>query len=747
MENTLTDEQLLKVKRLDSFGQKLSEKRKTAVDARASSGIEQVWREDEEFREGIDDANRDKMSSVALKNNYETANGHGYGQTQSKHRGSTVFLNITAPYIANAVASLSDMLMPTDDQPFRVDPTPIPFLKKDIDSTEHLQGADGQRYSVADLAKQLISDAKEKAQAAQKQLEDYLDESKFNAEIRKVLDDVVGVGVGVLKGPFPIRCKGRKITRENGITKLTIVEETRQASKRISYWDFYPDPSCGDSIHNGSYTWEKDKITARQLVALKGMKNSDGGSYYIDAQIDKIIKEGPLKKHDMSGSEPSLADKFTIWYYYGTANKADLDACDCECDDNISVDVLVIMINDRVIKASIHTLDSGEFPYDAMCYQALSNNWVGKGLARQIRECQRIINAAIRNLLDNAGIGGSPILVLASGVESDDGEAIEFKRGLVLRVQPEAMIQDARQAVQPIVIPIITNDLIAIFQLAQKMAEDVTGMPMILQGQQGSAPETVGGMQMLEANSSATRRNIAKLFDDRVIVPHVTRYYEWLMIHGEDDSAKGDFQISARGSTVLFERDAARQALTQLGQAVANPAFGFDPKRWAAEMCKASRIDKESISFTDEEIKQQQELAQQQPPQDPAMALAKVKGEFDMQHEQLRQQGAAKDVEARLKISLQELSFKSEQAVLDRQHELQIENLRYQMEMMRLAQASDVSLQQIKADLAMTTNKLSVQKQLSAQVPERKYTTNGMEAIKPAVEPFGRADNGHSFEQ
>ena len=136
MENTLTDEQLLKVKRLDSFGQKLSEKRKTAVDARASSGIEQVWREDEEFREGIDDANRDKMSSVALKNNYETANGHGYGQTQSKHRGSTVFLNITAPYIANAVASLSDMLMPTDDQPFRVDPTPIPFLKKDIDSTE-----------------------------------------------------------------------------------------------------------------------------------------------------------------------------------------------------------------------------------------------------------------------------------------------------------------------------------------------------------------------------------------------------------------------------------------------------------------------------------------------------------------------------------------------------------------------------------------------------------------------------------
>jgi len=746
MDNTsLTDEQLIKIERLNSFGQKLADKRKLAVDARRNSGIETVWREDEEFREGIDDANRDKSNSVALKNRYENANGHGLGMTANKKSGSTVFLNITAPYCANAAASLSDMLMPTDDQPFRIDATPIPFLKDDTQSTEQLTGPDGQQYSIADLAKQMLAEAKTKAAKAHIQIEDYLTESNFNPEVRKVIDDVVGVGVGVLKGPFPIKRKARKVTKANGVTKLEILEETRPASKRISYWNFYPDPACGDNIHNGAFTWEKDKITARQLMALKGMKSSDGSSYYIDYQIDRIIKEGPLKKHELTDSKPALTDKFDIWYYYGTATKEDLDAADCDCDnENIAVDVLVVMVNDRVIKASLHTLDSGEFPYDVMVYQAMSDIWTGKGLARQIREPQRIINAAVRNLLDNAGIGGSPILVLANGVESDNGEAIEFKRGLVLRVQSDAMIQDARQAVQPIIIPIITNDLIAILQLAQKMAEDVTGMPMLLQGQQGAATDTVGGMQMLEKNSSANRRNIAKLFDDKMIVPHITRYYEWMMIHGEDDDCKGDFQVQARGSTVLFERDAARQALLQMGGMVVNPEFEINPIKYRDELCKGSRIDVDSIKFTDEEIKAKQETAKQQPQDDPATALAKVKGEFDLKHEQLRQEGAAKDIDARLKLSEQELAFKAQQAELDRQHESEMENLRYQMEMMRLSASTDVSIQQIKADLAMTTNKLSVQKQLSVQ--DKEHQVN-MQAIKPPTEPQGKADNGRAFEQ
>jgi hypothetical protein len=79
------------------------------------------------------------------------------------------------------------------------------------------------------------------------------------------------------------------------------------------------------------------------------------------------------------------------------------------------------------------------------------------------------------------------------------------------------------------------------------MAEDVTGLPQIMQGQQGQAPETVGGMQILQNNAGTVLRRIAKTYDDRITEPHVRRYYEWLMTYG-DDAEKGDFQIDARGS-------------------------------------------------------------------------------------------------------------------------------------------------------------------------------------------------------
>ena len=41
------------------------------------------------------------------------------------------------------------------------------------------------------------------------------------------------------------------------------------------------------------------------------------------------------------------------------------------------------------------------------------------------------------------------------------------------------------------------------------MAEDITGLPLIMQGS-GSAPDTVGGMQMVNNNASTVLRRIAR---------------------------------------------------------------------------------------------------------------------------------------------------------------------------------------------------------------------------------------------
>ena len=57
---------------------------------------------------------------------------------------------------------------------------------------------------------------------------------------------------------------------QKAVKNLIIKEEIKPTSKRIDFWNFYPDPACGENIHNGAYTWERDLLTERQIRELKG---------------------------------------------------------------------------------------------------------------------------------------------------------------------------------------------------------------------------------------------------------------------------------------------------------------------------------------------------------------------------------------------------------------------------------------------------------------------------------------------
>lgn len=725
-----------KLERLDKFGESLARKRTAAINARKSSGIEDLWTADGEFYEGIDDANREEVSTSITKNKVDR--GGSFITVDTSRRGSNVFINITRQYVDIAASSLADMLLPVDDATYAIQPTPKPvtFQFSQAQPQGEIVVFNGQEIPREAFEQMQNQDAKQRAEAAQKQIDDWLTESGWHGEVRQVIKDAARLGTGVLKGCYPIVHKSKSFHETDGVMELAIVEELKPASKRIDPLNFFPDPACGTDIHKGSFVWERDYITAKQLRELRG------GKGYITEQINRVLKEGAEDDHESNKrNTEDKKDQFTIWYYYGTASAEDLIAADCDdCEDDEIHDVMVVIINDRVIKATINPLESGEFPYDVMVWQPMMDTWAGIGVARQIREPQRILNAATRNLLDNAGRGGSPILVMASGVESADGGRIEIKKDTVLRLAPDSQVP-ANQAVSAILIPIITNELMAIIQYAQKMAEDISGLPMMLQGQQGSAPDTVGGMTMLQNNAGTVRRNIARYFDDRVTVPHIKRYYEYLMIFGEED-CKGDFNIEARGSSVLFERDAYNMAIMQMVQMVMNPAFQINPKKWFEEACKAQKIDPKRLQFTDEEIKEQQAQAQQNPqPQDPTIAAAQIRVEGDMQKAQLNQSSDMAELQLKEKLMQQEFEFKAREAQLERQHAMEMATLQRDMKVMELSQQTQISIAQIKSELAQTSQKLNVQSELSTADLAHK------QAITPPTEPVGRAENGQAFAQ
>ena len=160
---------------------------------------------------------------------------------------------------------------------------------------------------------------------------------------------------------------------------------------------------------------------------------------------------------------------------------------------------------------------------------------------------------------------------------------------------------DVRAAFSAFVVPSVQAEMMNIINFSLKMAEDTTGMPAMLQGIKGDAPETLGGMQMQNNNATSVLRRLAKRFDDYMTRPHIGRYFDWMMQYDDDDSIKGDLEVEVRASSALVERDAQQQFLMQMLNASLDSRYELNPAKFAAELVKGQRLDIKRFQLTDEE--------------------------------------------------------------------------------------------------------------------------------------------------
>jgi len=333
---------------------------------------------------------------------------------------------------------------------------------------------------------------------------------------------------------------------------------------------------------------------------------------------------------------------------------------------------------------------SGEFPYDVMPWQARAGSPFGIGVARQGRVAQDMLNASARALMKNTSLSSAPQIILKQGVIIPaDGNYNMYGGKTWVAVEDEG-VDKVADAIQIVNIPSNQGELVNLINLASKMMEDATGVTFLLQGQQGSAPDTVGGMELLHKNASALLRRIARIFDERITEPHIRRYYEWILIHGEDDE-KGDMQ--------------------------------FNPK---------------SFELSEEE-KQQAQQAQQQVPPMPQVEVAKINTQSrekiaDMQM-QSNERKMVEDLD-RDELYQETLKERSAQDFQAKRDEL---NLRRELAIMDYANKNELKLADVKSQLANTAMKLRTQKELT--------NTDGKapQVVTPAVEPVGRAPDGEAF--
>jgi hypothetical protein len=309
----------------------------------------------------------------------------------------------------------------------------------------------------------------------------------------------------------------------------------------------------------------------------------------------------------------------------------------------------------------------------------------------------------------------------------------------------EGSIANIRDAIITFDIPNHQAELMALVNFALKMGEDVTGMPMLLQGQSGSAPDTLGGQLLATNNASAVMRRFARIWDDKLSVRHIGRYYEFLMIYGPEE-CKGDFSIEARGSAVLVERDIQSHATIQMLGLSVNAAYGCDPKKAFAEACRVQRLDPKKFQYTDEELAKMQ---QQPPPEAPVVAAAKIRAQTELQKTDkivaqradeahldatVRHYQVEKDTD-RDTIYVQSQQARDEVAAQTAREALA---LKRELAMMEYANKNNLTLEQVKKELTITTMKLNTQKELgmaALDLEAHKHHTPSAADLAPSVTP------------
>ena len=755
--------QLERSAHLEGLATHVSGLRDEAVKARKESGIESTWQECEEAYLGIDDLTRAEFGQAKWAKPMSMEGGLIKQTTPGDSTKATAFVCLTARYVDAGTAKVCEINLPIDGKPFTLKATPVPELSSAAEDDtpaeqvtgQPMPGPDGQPVAVKDLAKHQISKAEKAAEKACARIYDWMVEYKHTAEMRKLIFDGARLGAGVLHGPIPEVRKARVVSRvaappaavaeqtpvaaASAVT-LKIVEKIKPAARWVDVWNFYPAPGCGEDIHKGRHAFELDRMLASELAGLRGPG-------WIKEAIAEVVKEGPNKVNSDEGNPRKEPHKkqFDVWHFTGkiaaAAFKAANDDQGKELQDGVDeVQAVVTIVNDRVIRAIRPVLESENLPYRVFNWRRRAGHWAGVGVAEQIKTPQKIVNAATRAMLNNAGMSaGAQVVMLMDGLIGSDRNQ-KLTPDKLWYVDPASGIDDVRKAFAAFEWPNMTPQLMQIVEYGFKLAEEQSSIPLITQGQSGdTTPDTFGGQQLQDNNANQLLRDVGFGLNDTVTTPLVDDMYEWLLLDPDvPDDEKGDYQVDTSGALAIIEKALNDMFLPQMLAMAKDPAYELNPALVMQELIRSKRMSPASFRYTEQELER---IRQQPPPVAPQIEAAKIRAasseKIAQEQTALAAQRNQNDID---RDTAYQNSLNERGAATDA---LALETLRLKVRLaeLELAAQERISLQEAKVKLADTTLKLTVQKELAGM------DAKGPEVATPPTEPPGRADDGQAFQE
>ncbi len=775
-----------RAERLNALGVAIAAKRDAAVKARKESGIEDVWLACEEAYLGIDDANRAEFAKARWAKPTSMQGPLQANNVQVTGNKSTAYVRLTTRYVDMGAAKLSEIVLPIDDKAFAFDPTPVPDLVAHKDDKTPIRTPDGamvwrkaredemaaliQANPAAafmgaqeglqpevpvtrkDVVEAAMEDATKAAKKAEQRIYDWMVESRYPMQMRKVIHDSARIGVGVLKGPFP----DMRTARAYADKKLTISKKVAPACKWIDPWNLFPAGNCGENIHDGDHIFERDYLGPASLRALKDVRLKDarypeGRPVYIGSAIDKVLQEGPGKcnaeeSRNPQQQQPAEKNRFEIWYFTGVLNREDMECMGTPGledlpDEVVECPCIVTLVNDSVIRCTPNPLEkTGAFPYRTFPWSRRAGSWAGVGVGEQVSMPQKGVNAGVRGLMNNAGkSSGSHIVMDQHKVVPADGSWSMDVGDKLWHLAGDGLTDDIRKVFMTYTIPNLGEQIMAIIEFWKREAEQLSNIPLISQGQTGpNDVQTFGQAELQNNNANTLLRQLAYSLDDHITEPLVGDFYEWLLLDPDvPDDEKGDFQINARGSIAMVEKAIQEQTLAQLLPLSLNPVWGQDPKKLMAEFLRAKRINPKATEYTEQELAQMQS---QPPPKSDTVAAAEIRAQSAERIAEMREATQQVRIQADTDRDTQYNNSLANRDAATHDARMAELALRERIALAEFANRHQLSLEDAKVRLTTEAMKLRAQIRLSAG-------GSGPQVANPSVEPAGRAPEGEAFQK
>ncbi len=550
------------------------------------------------------------------------------------------------------------------------------------------------------LLQQIVEDAKKRASLMKREMQTQLRECNYNVSCRQAIEDACQIGSGIIKGPVLLAKVRRRWTQVQKVVDqatgetavdfvLQEIADPRPGFERTDPWEFYPD-MASRTIEECDDTFERHLMSKKQVRQLV---NRPG---FLPDQVRELLRQEPrdgvppyiatLRQitHD---TQAALDRKYWVWEYNGPIDhEMMVNLCQCVNDQSLlevieddPLDVyqgVVWFCQGIVLKFGLHVLDSGDPLHSIFNLEKDPASVFGFGIPYLMRDSQSAMNGAWRMMMDNSGLSTGPQIVVNRKVIEPADESWELTPRKIWLTKGDVV--DVEKAFKSINIDNHQNELAAIINLAKEFADEESMMPLVAQGEQGEhITKTMQGMALLMNSANVIFRRAVKNFDDQMTTPNIRRLYDWNMQFNPKMEIKGDFEVDARGSSVLMVRELQSQRLMQFLNSFSNhPVLGKYVKALKAlrRLVESMTLPSDELVANDDEAKVIDANAAQQAQQSPEA----------------------------LKMSLEaaKMTHEREMALIDWQGKIQVAEMQRDTQMMIYAEKRNMTLDEINGALA-----------------------------------------------